>query len=99
MTGCPAALADRCTTTTEGCDVDVLMGIFQKSFFEMTMNERITVLLIIVACLFFVLYAISVLIQLSQKFDDKSKPVSVKKGLGRAGEIQEYEYLRVTHSD
>ena len=82
--------------------MDSLVRILGKPFADLTVNEQITLFLLVVACLLFVLYAISVLVQLSKKFEVENTqgiPRSFKKGLGRAGEVDVYEELRVTHSD
>jgi uncharacterized protein HemY len=84
--------------------MEIFWGIFQKRIAEMSLDERIILLLVLLICLCLVVIAVSLVVQVVRRLDwDKEQSAraqkALRKGLGRVAETDYYEEVRAGHSD
>lgn len=84
--------------------IDYLLGIVGKRFVDLRAEEFALLLLIVLACLFLVAYALSSLVAVARKLDSQESGSGyprrmVRKGLERAAEDDDYRRRHYGHTD
>jgi hypothetical protein len=84
--------------------MNFIWGLFEKRIADMRMDEKVFLLLIILACFCLVSYAMSLIVQIVRKMDQHESPeqqaqVSLRAGLLNSEALRHYDGPRYGHTD
>ncbi len=81
-----------------------IWGLFEKRVADMRMDEKVFLLLIILACFCLVTYAMSLIVQIVRKMEqqespEQQAPASLRAGLLNSEALRRYDGPRYGHTD
>jgi hypothetical protein len=84
--------------------MNFVWGLFEKRVGDMRMDEKVFLLLIVVACFCLVAYAMSLIVQIARKMDqqesrDQKMPSSLRASLLNSESLRGYDGPRYGHTD
>ena len=84
--------------------MDFIWGLFEKRISDMRIDEKVFLLLIILACFFLVTYAVSLIVQIVRRMEQQESPgeqvpSSLRAGLMNSEPLRRYDGPRYGHTD